>query len=273
MQFIASSQNKIFKNTVQLDKKRNREKQHLFLIEGFREFALSQKAGYAPEWIVLNSKGAESAEWKHLEPQIHVPVYLFSDELFERIAYRDRVANILVASRLTLRKFSDLDWTRIKRVVVLEGVEKPGNLGAIFRTCDAAGVDVVFISEPRTDTFHPNVVRASLGSLFTVPFVICRNQELFDILKEKGIGIYTTWLEGSVPHFNTDLSSASAIVLGSEAHGVSKFWVEHADQCIKIPMYGEVDSMNVSTAAAVMIYEMLRQQEVADHCPDQSSKL
>jgi len=260
MKEISSIQNATFKSVVKLDKKRNREKSHSFLIEGIREVQLAMQSGVEIRELIFNSKALEEGipeQFRASEPVTH---YHFTDEVFGKIAYRDRVANVVAVATIEPRELSSLTESDPKLIVVLEAVEKPGNLGAIFRTCDAAGVDAVLISNQRTDIYHPNVIRASLGSIFSTPFYVCSNKEAEHFLSSNEFSIYTTYLEGSVRHYDVDMSGRTALVLGSEAEGVTEFWVRSAEKCIKIPMNGQVDSMNVSTAAAVVIYEAVRQQ-------------
>ncbi len=145
-------------------------------------------------------------------------------------------------------------------VIVLEAIEKPGNMGAIFRTADAAGVDAILIADANTDFYNPNVIRASLGTVFTVPFAMASNEECYHYLSQRDFNIYSTYLEGAVPHFDVDMSLNTALVMGSEAFGITSFWIENTKQSIKIPMRGKADSMNVSTAAAVVVFEAIRQR-------------
>jgi len=260
MKEISSIQNDTFKSIVKLDKKRNREKSSSFLIEGIREVQLAIQSGVKIRELIFNTKALEEDIPEQFSSLDGALTYHFADEIFGKIAYRDRVANVIGVATIQPRSVDELADREPKLIVVLESVEKPGNLGAIFRTCDAAGVDAVLICNQRTDIYHPNVIRASLGSIFSTPFYVCTNEEAKHFLETQTFGIYTTYLEGSVPHFEVDMSEKTALVLGSEAEGVSMFWVQAAKKCIKIPMNGQVDSMNVSTAAAVVIYEAVRQQ-------------
>ena len=156
-----------------------------------------------------------------------------------------------------------LERLRFKKdalVVVLEQIEKPGNLGAIFRTADAAGIDAIIIANEHGDVFNPNVVRASLGTLFTVPFAIASNSEAWKFLSENAFKVYATYLEATKPHFEVDMTGNTALVMGSEAYGITDFWIENNSDLIKIPMNGQADSLNVSTASAIAIYEGVRQR-------------
>jgi TrmH family RNA methyltransferase len=148
---------------------------------------------------------------------------------------------------------------------VLETVEKPGNLGAILRTADAAKVDAVIICDNQTDIYNPNIIRSSLGSIFTNQVVCCRNDEAFEFLKNNNIRSYATSLKAGKLYYDCDYNKASALLMGSEAKGLSPFWHEKADELIKIPMDGKVDSLNVSVSTAVVVFEAFRQRRSSTH--------
>jgi TrmH family RNA methyltransferase len=261
MQHITSAQNQLFKEALKLDKKRNRTKSGLFLIEGFRECELAQKAGYDISYLIANEKALENPIWDQLCDAIEDrKILLFSDELFSRIAYRDGIANCIALAQIPPTPNLHSILSNGKLVVILESLEKPGNIGAIFRSCDAAGVDLIILSDCNTDPFNPNVVRASLGSLFTTPFAVLSNDETLAVLQKENFNIFTTWLEAETSCYSVNMKSKTALVLGSEAQGVSTFWTTNSTDNIIIPMRGNVDSMNVSTAASVVIFEAVRQQ-------------
>ena len=145
-------------------------------------------------------------------------------------------------------------------IIVLEGVENPGNLGAILRTADATGATAVIVCDPLTDLYNPNLIRASLGAAFTVPCAPATSQEAIAWLKEKGIAILTAQLQDSELYYDTDMTRATAIVMGTEATGLTTQWRKAADAHIRIPMLGHCDSLNVSVSAAVLLYEGVRQR-------------
>ena len=145
-------------------------------------------------------------------------------------------------------------------IAVLESVEKPGNLGAVLRTCDAAGADALIICDPRTDLYNPNLIRASIGAVFTVPCAVCSTPEAIAFLKGAGVRILTAQLQDSSLYYDTPMQGASAIVMGTEATGLSREWREAADAHIRIPMLGQLDSLNVSVSAAILLYEAVRQR-------------
>jgi TrmH family RNA methyltransferase len=146
-------------------------------------------------------------------------------------------------------------------VVVLESVEKPGNLGAILRSADAANVDAVIVCDPLTDLYNPNLIRASIGAIFTVPTAVCTSEECIAFLKERKIKILTAQLQDSYEYYNYDMRQATAIVMGTESTGLTQQWREAADAHIRIPMLGRLDSLNVSVSAAILMYEAVRQRK------------
>lgn len=144
--------------------------------------------------------------------------------------------------------------------MVAEAPEKPGNIGALLRTCDAAGVDAVIIANPKTDLYNPNIIRSSVGALFTTQIRTGTTQEIIDYLKAQGVSIYCASLQAALPYTSVNLSGPAAIVVGTEADGLSQAWTEQSDQNIIIPMNGQLDSMNVSVAAGILIFEAIRQK-------------
>jgi RNA methyltransferase, TrmH family len=158
--------------------------------------------------------------------------------------------------------FETLKLSQNPLLLVLEKVEKPGNLGAILRTADAANVDAVIICDPQTDIYNPNVIRSGIGCVFTKQVVACSNKECIAFLKEKGISIFSTALTASKPYTEINFTVAAAIVMGTEATGLTQEWLENSTQNIIIPMLGEIDSMNVSVSAAIVVFEALRQRNL-----------
>jgi len=145
-------------------------------------------------------------------------------------------------------------------IIVLEAVEKPGNLGAILRTADAAGADAILVCDPLTDIFNPNTIRSSLGCVFSVPVVACSSHEAIHWLKSKSIQIFTTYLEASINYLDANYTQPTAIVSGTESTGLSQQWINAADQNLIIPMLGIADSLNVSVSTAIVLFEALRQR-------------
>ena len=181
-------------------------------------------------------------------------------ELYEKIAYRGGTEGMIAEVKVRERSLEGLEMRENPLVVVLEGVEKPGNLGAVLRSADAAGADAVLICDPLTDLYNPNLIRASIGAVFTVPVACCSSEEAIKWLKEKHINIYTAQLQDSSWYYDTDMRGGTAIVIGTEATGLTDAWREAADAHIRIPMLGELDSLNASVSAAILLFEAVRQR-------------
>jgi RNA methyltransferase, TrmH family len=260
MDFISSTNNSLIKNVQRLDKKRERHKTGLFLVEGIREITLAAKSGIAIDHLLVNQKWNEANLQSFIEDLDVEKNTQVQDDIFSKISYRGSVANALAICRIKTKMLNELVLPSNAVVLILESLEKPGNIGAIFRSADASGVDAIVVANPNTDILNPNIVRSSLGSLFTVPFATGSNDEILKWLVERKFNIVATWLEASSSHFEADYSGNTAIVMGSEAFGITPFWQENAHKTVKIPMRGEVDSMNVSTATAVVLYESVRQR-------------
>jgi RNA methyltransferase, TrmH family len=180
--------------------------------------------------------------------------------VFEKLAYRESTGGVIAVAEQREHSLSAIKLSTNPLLLILESVEKPGNLGAILRTADAAGVDALVICDPQTDFYNPNVIRSSVGCVFTRQVASASSEETILFLKKHGIKVYSTHLQASVPYHTIDYTVPCAIVMGTEATGLSPFWVDHADQTIIIPMQGKIDSMNVSTAAAVVVFEAQRQR-------------
>ncbi len=259
---ITSAQNPLIKNIVALTAKaRERRDQGLFVAEGLRETAMAPAAGYEAEAILYDPAHTSAADMAPLSvypPGIWVEV---SSPVFEKIAYRAGVPNVVAVMRAKPLSLERIALPEYPLVLVLESVEKPGNLGAILRTADAAGADAVVLCDPLTDWYNPNVIRASLGAVFTVPVAAAPAPDVLAWLRQHRLRIAATHLEASHPHYETDFSKGVAIVMGSESEGISDFWVQAADERIIIPMQGRVDSLNVSASTAVLLFEARRQRD------------
>lgn len=264
---ISSTQNPLIKQMAELSTKaRERRRQGLFVVEGLRETAVALGAGYQPEAILYDPSHTQSEDLTVLQALTPAAVWRqVTTPVFEKVAYRSSVPNVVAMLRVRPLELSNiaLPASRPPLVLVLESVEKPGNLGAILRTADAAGADAVILCDPATDWHNPNVIRASLGAVFVVPVAAASSQEVYDWLQEQAVRILVTHLEASQPHYLTDLRAGSAIVMGAEATGISDFWLKAAHQRIIIPMQGRVDSLNVSASAAVLLFEAQRQRALA----------
>ena len=252
---ITSKTNPKIKNIVKLQKASERREQNLIIIEGQREIERAQKCGFEIDQLyvcptLLREPLRISANWTEE----------VSEEVFDKIAYREGSDGLLALARPKYKSLNEFKPKDNALVIVLETVEKPGNLGAIMRTADAAGVDAVIVADPQTDIFNPNAIRASIGCMFSVPVYACSTEECINWLKSNHIKIYCTYLKASIDYLDADFRSASAIVMGTEATGISDAWVEAADQNIIIPMNGIADSLNVSVTTAIVTFEAIRQR-------------
>jgi len=261
---ITSPQNPLIKNISVLgNKARDRREQGLFVAEGLREVELALRSGYEAEFVLFEEAVTPlSVVEDLLKNAIAQPAELIATNamVFEKIAYRTGVPNVVAVFKMKNHGLADLRLSENPLLLIMESVEKPGNLGAMLRTADAAGVDAVLVCDPHTDIFNPNAIRASLGAIFTVPVVACASAEAVDFLRSKNINIMATWLEAARSLYDVDLRQALAFVLGAEATGITPYWVEQADERIIIPMSGQVDSLNVSASAAVVLFEAVRQR-------------
>lgn len=187
-------------------------------------------------------------------------VYSISSDLFAKVSYRETTGGIIAVVKTATMGMDDLKLGDKPLILIVEGVEKPGNLGAILRTADAAAIDAVICCQLPGDIYNPNIIRASLGTVFTVPMVVTDNTSAMQWLKQHGVTTYCSNLHKASDYFEQDYSGACAIVVGTEATGVSEDWQNFADANVKVPMLGKIDSMNVSVAAAIMLYEARRQR-------------
>jgi TrmH family RNA methyltransferase len=258
-QLITSTQNPKVKNLLALEKPRERRKQCLFIIEGKKEIGMAIDAGYkignlffCEELISLNEiKSMAAAD------QLLIPV---AREVFEKIAIRENSGGVLAVAEQKVHRLDMLKLGASPLLLILESVEKPGNLGAILRTADAVGVDAVIICDPQTDFYNPNVIRSSVGCVFTNQIASATSEETIDWLKKNNISIYCTYLKAAKAYHTIDYSAPAAIIMGTESTGLSDLWVKSSTENIIIPMQGKIDSMNVSTAAAVVVFEAKRQR-------------
>ncbi len=242
-----------------LEKSRERRKQQLFIIEGKREIELAVNAGYKIGNIFFCDEIISQNEIpdKLQEDKLIVPV---AKEVFDKIAVRENSGGMIAVAEQKPHLLSHVRLRENPLILILEAVEKPGNLGAILRTADAAGVDVVIICDPQTDFYNPNVIRSSVGCVFTNQLAAVPSEEAIEWLKKNKVKIYCTSLQASHPYYQVDYRQPCAIVMGTEATGLSEIWTKNSDANIIIPMQGKIDSMNVSNAAAVMTFEVLRQR-------------
>ncbi len=256
---ITSTQNPKIKNVIALEKPRERKKQCLFVIEGVKEIKLALDAGYKIGNLFFCEDIISRNELTRLgaDDKLLIPV---SKDVFDKVAVRENSGGVLAVAEQKTHRLEQIVLSKNPLLLILESVEKPGNLGAILRTADAAGVDAVIICDPQTDFYNPNVIRSSIGCVFTKQIASASSTETIAWLKKNGISIYCTYLKASQPYHLVDYKKPSAIVMGTEATGLSDEWVRSSTANIIIPMAGAIDSMNVSTAAAVVVFEAKRQR-------------
>ncbi len=256
---ITSTQNPKIKSLLLLEKPRERKKQSVFVVEGKKEVMYAVEAGYQIQKIFFCEEIISTQELIELKlnDRFLIPV---SREVFDKIAVRESSGGMIAIAEQKSHKLEDITLRKNPLLLILEAVEKPGNLGAILRTADAAGVDAVIICDPQTDFYNPNVIRSSVGCVFTKQIASATSEETIDWLKKNNINIFCTYLQASKLYNETNFTAPSAIVMGTEATGLSDNWVKNATSNIIIPMQGVIDSMNVSTAAAVVVFEALRQR-------------
>ena len=255
---ITSVQNARIKHVVALQQKSSlRREEGLFVVEGQREIEHCIEGGY--EVVEVFKRSQESGVRREVE-------YIVTPQVYEKMAYRGSTEGIIAVVKSKGHSISSvnckLSTVNNPLVIVLESVEKPGNLGAILRSADAANVDAVIVCDPLTDLYNPNLIRASIGAIFTVPTAVCTSQECIAFLKERHIKILTAQLQDSYEYYDYDMRQATAIVMGTESTGLTQQWREAADAHIRIPMLGRLDSLNVSVSAAILMFEAVRQRKV-----------
>lgn len=255
---ITSTQNQRIKHLLLLQQKSaQRRADGLFVVEGRREVEHCLEAGFTLRTAFV----CEEIDEAPLSLPQDVEVVPVSRNVYERIAYRGGTEGIVAVVEVRKAELSDLRLSSSPLIVVLESVEKPGNLGAVLRSADAAGADAVIVCDPLTDLYNPNLIRSAVGALFTVPCVACSTEECISFFKEKGIQILTAQLQDSKLYYDTPMTGPTAIVMGTEATGLTNQWREAADAHIRIPMLGQLDSLNVSVSAAILLYEAVRQRQ------------
>jgi TrmH family RNA methyltransferase len=242
------------------EKSRERKKSETFVIEGLREINMAQAAGYflTEYWIcdkILANNGQKPPVFDPNTPVFHIP-----EEVYDKIAHRGSTEGIVAVAEAKKHTLEDLKLPKNPLILIAEAPEKPGNIGALLRTADAAGVDAFILANPKTDLYNPNTIRASVGAVFTVPIALASAAEAIDFLKEKNIALYSAILQESKNYQEMDYSKSTAIAVGTEADGLTELWRENCHANISIPMQGSLDSMNVSVAAGILIFEARRQR-------------
>jgi len=260
MKQITSVQNPFIKSLALLQEKAKARKQTgTFLIEGQREISLAIKGGYEIETVLFLPDLVTENQINKLVGS-SVQLIEINKEVYQKLAYRDTTEGLLAVAKTKSLKLSDLKLSDNPLILVAESLEKPGNVGAVLRTADAANLDAVLIADPKSDLYNPNIVRSSVGCLFTNQIATGTTEEIISFLKEKNISFYSATLQNSTSYHTQNFTAPTALVVGTEATGLSQKWRDEATQNIIIPMQGEIDSMNVSVAAAILIFEAKRQR-------------
>lgn len=248
---------------MKLRERRERDDAGLFLIEGYREIRRALEKGvrprefyFSPDWFLGENEPALIEQAKQAGAQL----FELSKDAFAKVAYRERPDGLLAVAPQWRRSLADLALNQHPFLLVVESIEKPGNLGTILRSADAAGCDAVIVCDAVTDIFNPNVVRASTGVLFSVPVVVADSASVHAWLKEKGIRIVATTPDTPNVYTKVDLRGALAIVMGSEQYGLSDFWLKESNLLVRIPMAGQADSLNVAMATIITLFEAVRQR-------------
>ena len=268
---ITSAQNPKVKELLALqEKSKERRKKGLFVVEGRRELLHCIEAEFEPHTLficrdILSDKDFDKSLGAIEENFCGstYPIVEISQQLYDKVAYRGGTEGIIAEMHCKELSLEGLKMKENPLVVILESVEKPGNLGAVLRSADASGVDAVIVCDPLTDMYNPNLIRSSIGAIFTVPVATASSEDTIAWLKSKGIKIYTAQLQDSEWYYDTDMKGGTAIVMGTEATGLTNIWRKAADAHIKIPMLGRLDSLNVSVSAAILMYEAVRQRKDA----------
>jgi TrmH family RNA methyltransferase len=260
---ITSLQNPRIKQLVKLRDRRPRDEAGVFLVEGYREIrrALEKKVAlrevyFAPDWYLGENEPALLAQAAAAGAEL----YELSKDAFAKVAYRERPDGLLAVAPQWQRRLDELALPAEPFLLVVEAIEKPGNLGTILRSADAAGCDAVIVCDPVTDIFNPNVVRASTGVLFSVPLVVAESAAVAAWLAERRIRAIATTPAAEKIYSAADLRGPLAVIMGSEQYGLSEFWLKRADLLVRIPMAGQADSLNVAMATIITLFEAVRQR-------------
>jgi RNA methyltransferase, TrmH family len=263
---ITSAHNPRVKDAIRLRSSRHRAKQGRFLIDGARELLQALRGQVRLGELFLCGPWCKSPEAQQVIARldsIEANAWNVAEDVFQKMAFGHRHDGVLAVAETPRRTLAELEPQHAGLIAVLEGLEKPGNVGAVLRSADGAGVSAVIIAEPRTDLYNPNCIRASLGTVFTMPLCTATTPETLDWLRQQGAKIYAARLDAKLPYTEADLGDRAAVVLGNEAGGLSEAWQTADVTSIKLPMHGTADSLNVSAASAVLFYEALRQRERA----------
>lgn len=261
---ITSTKNQMVKDAVKLMDRRHRDETGLMLIEGRRELQLAVKKGIEFERLFyyeeLFREGGERDVLIRAE-KLGAELVPVSRHVFKKLAYREESVGLVAVARQPRLALDDIPLVKPRLLVIIEGVEKPGNLGAILRSADAAGADGVIVCGKSTDIYNPNVIRASIGTVFTVPTVEGSSADIINWLRKNKVKIVAATPRTETEYFDADFNGPCAIIMGSEHEGLSDAWLNEADTLVRIPMKGEADSLNLSVSTALLLYEAVRQRK------------
>lgn len=271
MKHISSSSNATIKRVEQLQRKsKTRKKEGLFVIEGTREIQLCDRGSFVITQLIVcgdifckSDSFTKELIYELLDLSQTPEVISISRDTYEKISYRSGTEGVIALAKARQHTFDNVSLPNNPLLLVAQSIEKPGNLGALLRTADAAGVDAVLLADPVVDLYNPNVIRSSVGCVFTVPVIAASTASTLAFLKENEINLYAATLQNSNPYDVIDYREPAAIAVGTEATGLTQEIRNAADKNIIIPMNGIIDSMNVSVSAAILIFEAIRQRRLS----------
>lgn len=257
---VTSPDNQHIKDLKALWDNRKRKKSGSFFTEGLKEIYMAVAGGFEMTGLYISENfDADNSVLNTVIPK-GIEVYRLSENLSKGVMYREKTEGITAVFKATNLKPEEVKLSENPLIIILESVEKPGNLGAVIRTADACNADAVVVCDPRTDIFHPNVIRSSVGCVFSKQVLAMSNDEALEWMRRKKIAVVSASVQAKSLHFDADFAKPVAIVFGTEADGLSDFWNKNSDQSVKIPMLGINDSLNVSVSVAVMCYEVMRKR-------------
>lgn len=259
MKKIESVQNIKIKQIQRLKKNHERKKTGLFIIEGKEELRKALLSKINLEYIFLSLDILKEIPDFLKEKQDQI--FLVSEEIFKKISYRENSEGVLAVAKRQELKLKDIELKENALILILESLEKPGNLGAILRTADAGGIDALIICDSHTDIYNPNVIRASIGAVFNLPLVLSKKEEVFLWLKKNKIKSFATSPRAKINYTQENFKDSLALIIGTEHEGLSEDCLRRADKQIKIPMFGKSDSLNASVSTAIIVYEIIRQRD------------
>jgi RNA methyltransferase, TrmH family len=262
---VSSRQNPRYRSVLALRDARERRSRDRILIDGAREIARALDAGIRVDEAWIATERIRSDDARSLLPRLGTIAELIetTPELLARLAYGERDTGIVAVARPPSTSLAELVLPATPLIAVVEGVEKPGNLGALLRSADGAGVDAVIAVDPVSDIWNPNAIRASLGTIFALPVATCSAPEAAEFLRARGIAMFAARVEGATEYDRADLTGPTALIVGAEVAGLTEMWHEAGITALSIPMLGVADSLNVSASAAVLFYEARRQRKHA----------